>query len=450
MKKNIIFIVIFSFLFYISNILLNQLDRKTFNFINFSNKNIDILFLGTSHSYSTFNTRLIDNKLKIDSVSLASDSQPIEASYYLLKEFYKKHEANLVIFELYSLASNNIVNKDSENGNYYNVINSFPIGVNKYEALKISTNSPVDYLIPVLKYHATWKNINQIVKNVIALFPPPYKGSVTYWRNTNSENLKYENIPNKNFTINPIKLKYLEKIQKLAYENNSQILFVIAPVLKNSNNIEVFSLKEKLEKMNINVLDFNNLNLSKEYFLDNGHLNTKGAIKVSENLTEFLKNYKFKSDNFKANDNYDEFYLYNNNLNKVIFNSNLSNVKNIILIPKRKNLSSLLNLLDSFNVGVVKKEKIIQFFKTKYHYNLYIELSQNKNSNQSYQIDLYSKHKLVKSINKDNSIYEFKDNKNEKKFLKNNDIWEINNKFYLIEFDIFINNEIDYIEIKNN
>jgi len=43
---------------------------------------IDLLFIGSSHSYCTFNSRLFDHYLKCNSLNLGTDSQSFKITYF--------------------------------------------------------------------------------------------------------------------------------------------------------------------------------------------------------------------------------------------------------------------------------------------------------------------------------------------------------------------------------
>ncbi|MGL6115585.1 MAG: hypothetical protein ACRC1R_11265, partial [Cetobacterium sp.] len=369
------FLTILSISFYFSNILFNRLDRKTFNILNFNKDKIDLLFIGSSHSYSTFNTRIFDNKLKINSYALSSDAQPIEASYYLLKEFYKKRTTQIVVFELYGLLI-----EENFKESYANVFNSFSFGKNKINASNIFDKSErIDYLIPIIKYHSIWKEPNQIIKNIIALLEPPYKGSITYWENSTKikDNEQISSYKKQNFEINLNKLKYLKLIKEEVEKNNGQLIFTIAPIIPNSGNYKILYLKNKVLEYipDIEILDFNSkiqeIKISKADFLDHGHLNSKGSIKISEFFSDILKkNYSFKEKNYilEKQKYFNEFYLYTNNLkieNSLKIENNNSAIKNIIAIPKNKSLNNFLHLLDGYNIGIISNNNLKDFLKSK-------------------------------------------------------------------------------------
>ncbi|SJZ59113.1 hypothetical protein SAMN02745174_00999 [Cetobacterium ceti] len=458
--KIISFVTILSLGFYFSNIIFNRLDRKTFNVLNFNKDKIDLIFVGSSHSYSSFNTRIFDNKLKINTYALSTDAQPMAGSYYLLKEFYKKKKVEIVVFELYGLLL-----EPEERGSYENIFNSFQFGKNKLEASKIfNKEERIDYLFPLLKYHSVWKEPSQIIKNTIALFYPPYKGSITYWEDATKllNEDKVKKYREENFELNIDNVKYLKKIKKEVENNGSKLIFTVAPVIVNKGNYKVLKLKEKIKKEipDIEILDFNSnlkeLGIERSDFLDHGHLNTKGSTKVSEYFANYLgKKYKFKEKNYQEKEqlDYNERYFYKDQLyhskgkEKIQILDN--EIKNIIKISKKKNLNYMLHLLDGYNIGIITKEDIKNFLISKQRFDLYLEVDNlDEVKENTYEILLFQKDILKRKILKGNKEKFFcdKDNKNVK--VVQNNIWKINGKNYLIEKNIFLDEKIDKIVIK--
>lgn len=444
--------------FYFTNIIFNRLDRKTFNILNLNKDKIDLLFLGSSHSYSTFNSRIFDNKLGVNTYVLSSDGQPIAASYYLLKELYKRKKPEIVVFELYGL----LLDTESKK-NYENVFNSFRFGINKIEASKIFDKSEqIDYLIPILKYHSIWKEPSQIFKNIIALYLPPYKGSTPYWENSTiiREDEEVENYLEENFEIDHKNIEYLKLIKNEVEKNNGKLILTVAPVVPRKWNYKVLKLKEKIEKeiSDTEIIDYNtrlkDLKIDIKDFLDHGHLNNKGSIKISEDFSNYLnKNYTFKEKNYILNNqkSFPEFYFYGTDTyrSKDIKEEILTKeVTDIIKISRKKDINYFLHLLDSSNVGVIKKDKIKKFIQSKERFDLYIKLDSTFNKDSEYEIQFFKNNNLKKKILKNNKEDLSKDNLGRILKIPKNDIWIINNERYLVEKNIFLSDEIDRIVLK--
>ena len=64
----------------------NEWNRRIFNDLYFSNENIDCLYLGSSHVFSAVNTGILDSNNGKNNFNLATGSQSLIESYWLLKE----------------------------------------------------------------------------------------------------------------------------------------------------------------------------------------------------------------------------------------------------------------------------------------------------------------------------------------------------------------------------
>lgn len=64
-------------------------------------ENIDVVFLGSSHVYRSYDTKLADELLGQKTYNAGSSSQGIIASYYLLREICKYHDVKEVYFDTY-------------------------------------------------------------------------------------------------------------------------------------------------------------------------------------------------------------------------------------------------------------------------------------------------------------------------------------------------------------
>ncbi len=119
MKKRIFQIIVFCALFYAINLAIGYLlERPHFRLIKKNKsvdysmqedfyaqpkKSIDMFFLGSSHSYRTFNPEIFDQALKIYSFNLGSPSQCPVTGYYVFKQALKTQQPKVVILEMFWL-----------------------------------------------------------------------------------------------------------------------------------------------------------------------------------------------------------------------------------------------------------------------------------------------------------------------------------------------------------
>jgi hypothetical protein len=64
---------------------------------------LDVVFLGSSHMNSAIDPNILWNQLGITSYNYATGGQPIDTTYYMLKEVLKVHKNPIVVVYLYYL-----------------------------------------------------------------------------------------------------------------------------------------------------------------------------------------------------------------------------------------------------------------------------------------------------------------------------------------------------------
>ena len=118
-KKNYISIITFLVLFTIGFVYLNKVFKSSHYFVNgFENfkklskkTNIDVIFLGSSKSYTSFNPAIINDKCKTISYNLGSDSLLLQLTDLLLEEILKFTTPKLIVLEVYPGITNAKITK---------------------------------------------------------------------------------------------------------------------------------------------------------------------------------------------------------------------------------------------------------------------------------------------------------------------------------------------------
>ena len=87
---------------------------------------IDLLFVGSSHSYCTFNTKLFDHYLKCNSLNLGTDAQSLPVTYSAILEILKKQNPKVIVLEVYPIA------RESSIVSIRPLLDSMPFSLNKF------------------------------------------------------------------------------------------------------------------------------------------------------------------------------------------------------------------------------------------------------------------------------------------------------------------------------
>lgn len=288
------------------------------------NKNIDMVFLGSSHAYRSFDPHIFDPGLGITSFNMGSSNQNPVDSYYVLKEVLKYHKPKLVVFEqYYVLASGEDTDFTSATYNF----DFMKPSLNKLACLFGEFN-PKDYLRAIfrsVRYKDNWnkpeiinQNIDRLKSSISSMFTAKktdiapsatetgeiYRGR-GYVSNDGVASIKELTINNKfkgynNLKFNSKRLDYDKRVIELCKKNNIKILLVTAPFPPTSLNLvgDYKSLHDTYQRIadknGVNYVDYNYINKVKKLFKDNNfkdsdHLNASGVKILDKDLMRYIK-----------------------------------------------------------------------------------------------------------------------------------------------------------------
>ncbi len=275
---------------------------KMNEFYSLEENSLDYICLGSSHAYCTVNPLEVWNKSGLRGFVLASQRQPLEATYHYLVEAFKTQSPKYVILEGYMAR---LTLADADDAVFYDAIDPINISLNKAAMIKrlVPSEQYDAYMFNLLKYHTRWK---ELIKNgTESFFHQPidvYKGYSAYEgkdarrsREANYDSVEAVEIPEAN-------AKMFNKILELTKENGSELILMIAPyyetddpyiagVMKSEhiwakeNGVKVIDYAEILREIGID---------SKTDYYDSGHLDVSGARKTSKYLAEYLLNLGLK------------------------------------------------------------------------------------------------------------------------------------------------------------
>lgn len=443
--KIVLFMVLFILLFSLSEIYFKRRNPIVDYSYNMLPKNsIDILFIGSSHSYCTFNTDLLDNYLNVNTLNFGTDSQSIPGSYYAVKEILKKQNAKIVVLEVFTI----IKSKGNKNNFYVNtrkIFDDMRISKNKIEMTlnNFPKGERVVNFFNTTAYHERWKEIKEMTfsKSI-----PTHRGFLgndfNFIAGTQNYDIYNKNIDKKfKYNYPEENIVFLEKLCQYLNKKNIKLILVSTPVIPSVDLLQEKYFIEENEAIhgiikkynNVEIINFNNnkeLKLEKIHFSDDGHLSLAGSDLVSEKMArileekyeETLKNIKRESDIKTI-----EYFLYNKNAKKV--EENLFNEYKIDIEIEKDLIAN----------------KVLVYKKEGKYYDLFLRVVSNKN--------IYSYNDNEK---KENEVIlfgkkiEFKekyidDNYHKSKIFPKYYIREINGNFYIYLRDI----ELETNELNN-
>ena len=133
----------------------------------------DVLIFGASHPEFGISPMKLYENTGIVSYDLASGSQPLEVSYYMLKQALKTQSPKVVLLDPETFFHDGY--EEAKNGTWRLIMDKIPLNDVKLEmAADYGTRDFGDgywtVLFPIIKYHSRWETLTQID------FRPHWKG----------------------------------------------------------------------------------------------------------------------------------------------------------------------------------------------------------------------------------------------------------------------------------
>ena len=377
-----IFVVLFSVLqhivvpkyYYPDNTLPEAISRITSGFYYEGKNTIDCIIAGPSTSeYGVYPMELY-NKYGYTSYNLSTSGQPMQVTYYLLKEALKYQSPKIFIMDISAIYYDETTSESA----WRYVLDQMPISINKFQfakdCIKYTTTqkSVLDILFPLLRYHDRWDKLvendfTDFHRNMNLYSRGGYINSAQVQGKVDIETMNMqanamsndtvkfvlEYINNQclllqeddnlyKYDINEKSIEWLLKIRDLCLQNNIFFLTFKVPTIglpekTNAWTIHKYNnIKSICEKNNINYIDMLydlnvNLNLSSDTPDGGNHFNILGALKITNLLGKYLsENYDLPSH---------EIEIWNNDL------CEYEKVKKVALLQTEQNLYNYLNVL---------------------------------------------------------------------------------------------------------
>ena len=279
----------------------------------------DVVLLGSSHMLGGISPNLLWHDYGMTSFNYASAGQPIDVTYYLLKELLKKQEDPIVVVDLYYLGSTAEYGKE---GYISNVFDNMKLSKNKVEAILASTpeNQRSSYVFPFTKFLNRWKVLTKAdfkEDKVSNYFEKGFYVGEEKYGKENRANVSITGVEE----LPPKSEEYLYKVINLSKEKGFRLIFINAPHDYTSttekpdwhkapgkmfNKVEEICSENDIEFINYNK-KFDEIGFDfKSDMFNNGHLNLWGSNKVTKHLGGFLKG-KYDLKDHRSDKNYEQW-----------------------------------------------------------------------------------------------------------------------------------------------
>ena len=246
----------------------------------------DILILGSSYSLRDISPFVLEDSLHMKAYNAAESGNGVIGAWARYSMFIQKHTPKVVIFS-FTPGPDFYVTKDYS---WYtdilkpyhrkkSVSDILTSTSDKLEFIRLESNLYC-YNSMLIDYIRDAKSgLNRVNKGFIPL------NGIYKPEDPEASNLTYE--------IDSMKIKYLEMLMKSTRDNNIIFVCLITPYYYGlDTNYDYTPGIQLCDKYNVPVLDYSNFEFLKgqpEYFHDITHLNKKGAILFTKQLSVDLK-----------------------------------------------------------------------------------------------------------------------------------------------------------------
>lgn len=136
-------------------------DRVIRGFQTAEEDSVDVLFLGASHMGCGVSPLQFYKDMGICSYNLSTDGQPVDASFYLLEDFFRRQSPKVVIFDVSVLFTGDTSETSLR---WMHILDNYPLGPEKFRMAKAYAEHPYSdgafaALFPIVKYHDRWNDL---------------------------------------------------------------------------------------------------------------------------------------------------------------------------------------------------------------------------------------------------------------------------------------------------
>ena len=267
--------------------------EKINGFFNEPAESMDVICYGSSRMYCTVDPLVLHAQTGLRSYVLATQQQPLAATYYYMKESLKTQSPKVLLLEptmAYSPGAGG-------EGALRDCLDPLPWSENKLAIIRalVPAGERSSYYFNFLKYHQRWKELSaQDFRFDWRGKRDPLRGyhRMDITRPESCRQQSYADV--EAVPLSEESLAILRGMKALAEENGAQLMLLAAPYawadeeLGSLKSLHDFCADEGLVFLDMNAV-YDSLGFDPEQdFADEGHLNVYGAIKATRLIGETL------------------------------------------------------------------------------------------------------------------------------------------------------------------
>ena len=254
----------------------------------------EVIFIGDCEIYENFSPITLWENYGITSYMRGSAQQLIWNSYYLLEDTLRYETPKVVVFNVLSLKYNEpqseAYNRMSIDGMEWSMAK-----VNNIMASMTEEENFIEYVFPLLRYHARWSELtNDDFEHIFSKNLVTHNGY--YMRvDTKPQGTFPSPMPLTDYTLGENAMSYLQKMVDLCKENDIELVLIKAPTeyphWYEQWDQQVVEFAEENDVVYINYIPLQEeigLDMSQDTYDAGLHLNTQGAEKMSDYFGAWL------------------------------------------------------------------------------------------------------------------------------------------------------------------
>jgi hypothetical protein len=251
-------------------------------------KNVDIVFIGSSHANQGFDVRLFESG-GYRVFNMGTTSQTPMNSFYLLTQYLDTLKPKLIVMEVFP----RMVSEDGLES-CFDVINNLPLSYEILEMAVATKNIQAlhSLAIKVADEYSYRNRYQQRSYPDFTYVPGGYSDEMSTFPPNG-----LPKPPKQHIQINHDQTGYLKRIIKLAKSRNIGLLFVVQPIA--AELVESFDNFEEVKgviagiaaEYSVSVLDYSKPPFldTRAYFVDYDHLNRKGVTETNLRLLHHIQ-----------------------------------------------------------------------------------------------------------------------------------------------------------------
>lgn len=278
---------------------------QLYNFYQLEKNTVDVLLVGSSHTYSSVNTCMLFDEYGITSFDMACGGQPVWISYTYLEEGLKTQRPKLIVCDIFMIQREKEEITDAALRGLINI----KMSPQKWKAINVSSNAKVFNSLGIfLNFPYTHTRYGELTESDFLDYSREnFNGYMPYW-GVGSEMRKFDNeiIDAASVTesepIAALAEEYLRKVCELCVQEDIPLLLMNPPFPGLTEEAQrKYNYAEAVAgEYGVPVLDGNKYVeeigiVWTEDMYDTNHLNYQGSLKFTKWLGEYLNaNYDLK------------------------------------------------------------------------------------------------------------------------------------------------------------